>query len=510
MIKELIEIMTLLFNRDNACIEQIKEQFEDVSYERPPVNVAKYVKESLNDESIECVSAFQHDTTIENSDGLKIPEGSFDMWFRFKDIRIKRRKIFRLGDYYLRVISTGFDKYMFRFYTKHRRLVKREYKYVDNFYLAQHPHVSTGVPCFAGMEQEIMCSISNYNLGGFLWNIKNFLQSWNYRSPHHNPERFEALNVSIPDKIDGKDYEFLSYIQPVPNSSRLKCELEPYRQLRHGIESKSVALKLTPARCKLYKTEPLSRLLYEIASLNDNQRRDMFSRQLYNINRRNNFIVNFAEYLKLMMAHPEGYEENDFIYLVHYIWDILTTKVQSSIRQQTPEWTDENYAFLNEIKNYINMDLKYYQNAPNSGFAEYRLFYLGNDPSVSDVIKEKVRRLLLIRDKLEQIRDKSDSDYISSTIVKKDAMVELSKCISYDVFKYDLEHCLSELWLYEVDSNTTDEINDKLKAYRDEFESLKVILTKAMNKELVHYHQTEIRRLTSGNENNVQIDNLNI
>ena len=31
MVKELIEIMTLLFNRDNACIEQIKEQFEDVS-----------------------------------------------------------------------------------------------------------------------------------------------------------------------------------------------------------------------------------------------------------------------------------------------------------------------------------------------------------------------------------------------------------------------------------------------------------------------------------------------
>ena len=165
MVKELIEIMTLLFNRDNTCIDIIEKEFNDIDYARPPEDVAKYVKESLNDESIEFISAYEHQVHVENSDGLKIPKGSFDMWFKFKDIKVKRRKIFRFGDYYLRVVSTGFDKYMFRFYTKHRKLVKRDYKYVDNFNLAQHPHISTGTPCFAGMEKEIMCSISSYNLG---------------------------------------------------------------------------------------------------------------------------------------------------------------------------------------------------------------------------------------------------------------------------------------------------------------------------------------------------------
>lgn len=513
MVKELIEIMTLLFNRDNTCIDIVEKEFNNIDYGRPPVDVAKYVKESLNDESIEFIAAFQYGIHVDNSDGLKIPKGSFDMWFRFKDIRIKRRKIFRLGDYYLRVISTGFDKYTFRFYTKHRKLIKRDYKYVDNFYLAQHPHISQGTPCFAGMEKEIMCSISNYNLGGFLWNIKNFLQSWNYRSPHHNPERFEFLKVNVPTVINGKEYSnanFDDYIQPYTDGNgsvrSVKCELRAYNS-GGTLELESRPLKLTPARCKLYTTEPLSRLMYEIPNLQDNNRYDLFRNSIFNIHQHQNFVYNFSNYLKAHLVQPEGYEENDWVYLVHYIWDILMGKIKHSLNQSVGVWTDADNRLLRSMKLFKDR-LKYYMNVSTETYVDYKLYYLETDSNEDN--RNKTCELAELINNLRIIKDTCQNNYAGTTAIKLGTMSELSKLIKLDVFQNDLEHCLTELWLHEPETISNSDNGDDIMLINNKFKLLKTILTKEMNKEIVHYHQTEIRRLTSGTENNVQIENLNL
>ena len=512
MVKELIEIMTLLFNRDNTCIDIIEKEFNNIDYARPPEDVTKYVKESLNDESIEFISAYEHQVHVENSDGLKIPKGSFDMWFKFKDIKVKRRKIFRFGDYYLRVVSTGFDKYMFRFYTKHRKLVKRDYKYVDNFNLAQHPHISTGTPCFAGMEKEIMCSISNYNLGGFLWNIKNFLQSWNYRSPHHNPERFEFLRVNVPQSINGVEYspdKFDDYIQT--NESRtcnVNSEYNAFSRHLDGMVLNTISLKLTSARCKLYETEPLSRLMYEIPSLNDNQRREVFSNNIYSMSKPQNFVYNFSNYLRAHLVQPEGYQENDWVYLVHYIWDQLMAKVKITTKLKNGDWTTDNARLLRTMRTFRDVELKYYMNVKNDEFVDYKLFYLGHTMATED--KNNTEELHKLIRTLGVIKDACEDNYTSTSTLKLATMAELSKLIRLDVFQNDLEHCLSELWLHEPEQVSNTSNTDKIKDINNSFRLLKVKLTKAMNKTIVDYHQTEIRRLTNGTENNVQIENLNL
>ena len=63
--------------------------------------------------------------------------------------------------------------------------------------------------------------------------------------------------------------------------------------------------------------------------------------------------------------------------------------------------------------------------------------------------------------------------------------------------------------LYAVDVTVEDK-ECKLTEYTNQFNESKIILSKYMLNYKLDYHKKQIRRLTSGNENNVQIENLNL
>ena len=171
MKETLVELLNILFQRDSKTIDDIIEKFDykEEDYTRPPENVEQFTNDMLYQNeapevNCEFVEGFYH-TEETKSNGINIKKDSIELWFKFKDVKLKRKKIFRLGDYYLRLINGGFDKWYWSFYVKMPCVIDNEL--TTSFALAQHPHISNGNACLAGMETGIRASITNYNFNGF-------------------------------------------------------------------------------------------------------------------------------------------------------------------------------------------------------------------------------------------------------------------------------------------------------------------------------------------------------
>ena len=143
MKETLIELLNIIFQRDNKAITDIVEKFDyaESDYVRPPENAESIVNTILqtDEPGINCeFVGGQHYTEESKPNGFKIEKGAVDLWFKFKDVKLKRRKIWRLGDYYLRVVNNGFDKWNYLFYIKSPQVVDGEL--IESYLLAQHPH----------------------------------------------------------------------------------------------------------------------------------------------------------------------------------------------------------------------------------------------------------------------------------------------------------------------------------------------------------------------------------
>lgn len=496
MIKEFVEIMAQLFNRDIACVEQVKKNFPELNYPMPPEDVSKYIKDAFVDEGIEPVLARIHDVDIEE-DNIKIPKGSFDFFFKFKDVKVKRKKIFRLGDYYLRVLSTGFDKYIFVFYTRVKQYSGRTYTFNYRFIRAQHPHISNGTACFSAMEKGIISSITNYNLGGFLFQIKNFLQSWNYRSPHHMPEKFDIKSTPIL-----KDVNNIIYLT--------ECSTDSYnnqathftfnRYLENTLNSKE--FMLPSARCKDYITEPFSRLCYELSMKRVSSRDCISFRSIRYINR---FLTNFYLYLKENLTLEEPFEDIDYLYLTFEIFNIVETKAMAILNGNNVEWTDELQNLLVSMNKFKERECKYYINKKYNNYSDYYTYYLAE--STNEIETTDYFNFINLLEKLKDMKRTTVDSYISEYHKTKAIFNLLSELIQLDVFKSDIKHCMHELYAVDV---TVENKECKLTEYTNQFNESKIILSKYMLNYKLDYHKKQIRRLTSGNENNVQIENLNL
>ena len=127
--------------------------------------------------------------------------------------------------------------------------------FADHYYEAQHPHIYSGKPCLGGFDTPLRASLTNYNLTSFIWNIKLYLDNWNYRSPHHNPETFEYRNCTM---IKKKHFIPVLLDELCIGKYMETANLNDSNDI-YSYETKS----LTSARCKEYETEPLCRIIKE-------------------------------------------------------------------------------------------------------------------------------------------------------------------------------------------------------------------------------------------------------
>ena len=122
MLEELKEMLLNIFHQDHNSIQIISNSMgEDTAkqYPTPPdeETIDNIIDEIESAPRVDVVDVFNLEEE-EKIAGTKYPKGSNIIMFKISDIRIKRRKIFRFGDYYVKLIHSGLNKWNFAFFTK--------------------------------------------------------------------------------------------------------------------------------------------------------------------------------------------------------------------------------------------------------------------------------------------------------------------------------------------------------------------------------------------------------
>ena len=138
----------------------------------------------------------KYDMTIEEfeieeycpvDDKVKKTQKDF-LLFRFKDVVIKYRPHLHMGDYWLRLDpDDGSVKYLFL------KLVK--YTDFERFEIANHPHLSNGVPCFGSHQGDISTSLNDGNFIRFFSQMKLYLSSYYGRSTYLAGKYFKKTTI---------------------------------------------------------------------------------------------------------------------------------------------------------------------------------------------------------------------------------------------------------------------------------------------------------------------------
>ena len=528
---KLIEILTTLFKNDNASIDAIisKFDYEEKDYTRPPENIEQFVDDLLyqnqsEDVNCEFTDAFIHTESIV-SNGLNLNKGDIEFWFKFNDVKLKRKKIFRLGDYYLRLVNTGFDKWDFLFYIEAPEII--ENKLVDSFILAAHPHISIGRACLAGMETGIRASITNYNFNGFLWKIRLFLSSWNYRSPHHNPEAFEykkVLQFNPTDRLKMFNVRKNSYEKVFSAKSYQLSSLE-------NIDYTLTNHMLTSARKKEYNKNPLSRLMYHM----NNNIKYISGENIQNarINRGYVIVQAISDWIKEMHAEAdwtnevlENYlTENQYLVIANYFYNTLFNKCKENAnRSLNGEWSN-TYDDMQVLFNKTIETCKHFRhrNFVNPGkYGSYNdsyVWYLNNEDDNPDSwslcdklmielrgIIEEVRRIKnrVLHNEGPQLNDIYNSFYFELT--------EIFKNLKEVKFENNYSQIIEFINNYTVEQLIEEEtLETKMENYELRHLEIDHQLSLEYNKQITIYHENELRRL-NGNRtyNTVSIENLNL
>ena len=127
----------------------------------------------------------------------------------FKNVICKYRPHLHLGDYWLDVrIIDGNPQY--KFYTK----VETE-PGVTEIYIAEHPHLSGGIPCLGNFQGDLYNALQSYNYIQFLSTMRSYLQSYNGRSTYIKGTHFKKIPIyyqlhsqeEIREVFDGSDID---------------------------------------------------------------------------------------------------------------------------------------------------------------------------------------------------------------------------------------------------------------------------------------------------------------
>ena len=517
MKEQLIELLNTLFQRDNQAITDIVEKFDykEEDYVRPPENVEELAESLLeiNQPDINCAFSHGHIHAEETkSNGLKLPEGTVELWFKFFDVRTKRKKIFRTGDYYMRLINTGFDKWNWLFYIKLPKVDGETL--ITEYALAQHPHISRGQACLAGMETGIRASINNYNFNGFLWRMRTFLDSWNFRSPHHMPERFEYPRIFKYDDIK-------IMFDKIGESGNRVMRMNRWSLDHNAIGYQLDSLMLTSARKKAYDPEPASRALYHLNV--GTHYLDGDKVEYSRINNSHNILYNLAHWIEEHINNTEGLTMKELLVLAHYMVNNFIAKAKIVSIDVHGTWTD----------NHSNMSANWYraveswyhyrdtinekQTAFSTKHSSY-LWYLNkqeDNPDSWEECRDMINEIHDMRDRAENYRNDLDYDEPSFTRVIRTLFNELTG-IFKDLNDIEFENESEFIrWVdgWILDAGNSSNIDDIMNKYQERFLEIKKTLDGIYNELIIEYHETELRRLTNGKErrqHTVQIENLNL
>ena len=501
MLKEILEN---IFEQDKNALEIIEKNMgKDVVEQYPeiPTDIDSIINNINKTENIEYHTAFILDEEVKLG-GTKFPEGSNVIQFKIKDIKIRRRKIFRLGDYYVSLIHSGLAKWELVFLTKSRALyypdVNDNFEFRDHFYEAQHPHINRGKPCLSDFETPIRASINNYDIPGFLFQVKLYLNTWNYRSPHHSPESFEYIG----HRLTNQNFVSQLLLNNYKYSNMFEEEI-PYTDICNRRD-----YRLTSARCKAYETEPFSRIMYEQINWN--------SFNLLTIHEINVVMdIYFYLIIKYNEAEIEIFEHpHDCILYIRELFRLLDRVAFHQLKSNTYDWSEQDTNYLDSMINFKNEQLKYHTNyidtsCNNRVYNDQFVYYLGQDTEQSSDISDKFARLNELVSNFHDIKHRNNTDEPTVRAKRELCYKYLGELFQNpDSFKTktSLIESISDIQINKEDND--DKIN--IGMIIEEFESdIKPCLEKAMKTWIIDYHKKELRRLTDG-KNKVNIEKLNI
>ena len=516
MKEQLIELLNIIFQRDNEAITHIVDKFDykEEDYTRPPENIEDLANKLLKLEEPEINCEFSHGhihTEETKSNGLKLPEGTVELWFKFFDVKTKRKKIFRTGDYYMRLINTGFDKWSWLFYIKLPKVEGEEL--ISEYALAQHPHISRGQACLASMETGIRASINNYNFNGFLWRMRTFLNSWNFRSPHHHPERFEYPKIFKYDDVK------TMFDKPGESSNRV-FNMNGWSLDAHSIGYQFHSLMLTTARKKAYDPEPASRALYHLIVGTNYLNGDKL--EYSRLGQGHIILYNLALWIEEHIGDNEGLTMKELLVLANHMYNNFYDKAKLVSKNVEGTWT-KNHSNMSGIWYRATESWYHYRNqfkenperfsTHNSSY----LWYLNkqvDNPDSWEECRDLINEIHDMRDRAEGYRNDLEYDEPSINVLRNTLLNEFAgifKDLSDIEFRNECEFIK---WVnnWELDSDECSNIDDIMNKYQERFLEIKEVLDKIYDKLIIEFHETELRRLTNGKQrkSSVQIDTLNL
>ena len=505
MNKVLTTLLEVLYKRDTKAIEHIIKNFDykEDDYVKPP-KVEDTVKDimCLEPETYEFVDGKIHLKHTETN-GIKLPEQTIEFLFKFKDVRTRRKRIFRTGDYYMKLYNTGFDKWIWQFYIKAPELING--KMYNSFALAQHPHVSKGNACLSQMETGIRSSITNYNFKGFIWRMRTFLDSWNYRSPYNFPNDMEYKRIVTFNK------EGLNLIQESP-SLMMYSPRQLMRDFPDSIEIDD-GFSFTSARKKTYDSEPLTRLLYTIG-----RGLEYESNTKYDSIQTTELIKIIPTLAKWLTNSIEDITKEESFILALDIRETFWRQLKANNKMYEGQWSPDYDTFSREINRFRNtlQHIRYREDAitytSTHTFTNAYTWYLSStddNPETGSWCKELVRQLNEIEDALVIAKD--NIKYGEGTSYSELKKMLQKNIIEFMLNRYDdkftIEEILSQVEEHKIDDNEPKNIEDEIEKWQSSFKEIAVCLSKEYNNQMIKYHKEELRRLT--NEENTETEQEN-
>ncbi len=513
MLEKLKNVLSTIFESDRESIQIIKQNIgEDaaVNYPAPPEDIEGLSERMLEDDGVEIVDAYtcEEDEIYENK---TIKQGSNVLFFKFKDVKIRRRKIYRFGDYYVKLFHSGLNKWDFFVLTKSRIMLGEVF--TDVFYPTQHPHIQNGRPCLSEFETPIRANITNYNITGFMWNFKLYLNKWNYHSPYHAPEGFEFMNMvkwkplhlirAIDSGYSSSTYDYLNTIN--------------YNEGNPGEDVYEIqSMTLPSARLKSYIPEPISRILKESCywkNLDDNY--------MFSDNRPNYSNKTLTYNLDSLMRDNFNFEHrHDSLILVLSLNEILVRKGIERNKQSTPTWPDIYSTLITEMK-LFKSSLAFYKDKPyeDAEFegiwkSDYYIYYFHHEMKEENDIKSKYKSLVAGIVELESLKRECININSNTRITynqKQELWVELFKTARFP-YQEESQETIGDL-IKTANSlpiiSKEDNIIMKAVEIENLYREIKPMLEQELKDRKIEYYKEELRRLTE-NENTTKIDTLNL
>ena len=372
---KLLNALTILQNRDNRIIDTMLEEFPDYTekdFIRPSYDVKNMVESLMRHQEFDFHDVVINEEAIDDN-GFKIEKDSIEFWVKFKNVKIRRRKIYKLGDYYLRLVNQGYGKWNYKFYTK--LPIINNCMIEHKFVAAAHPHIMKGIPCMSDWQTPVKASLNGYSFISCFEKFRSYLHVWTYNSPHYQPENFEysiriASDELMADMFKEVEEENNTLLYEMPSSV-----VSEHTGITNGLSY--INYSLPSARKKAYDTEPVSRVMLEyrqgrIYPLNEKSIRNgqnsnhRVTSAIYSLYHNFDSFCNKGDYYHL--------NENEKFAIAYKFVKTIYEKTTNDI-EYIGGWDDEYDNKISKARNQVQHHFnRYFNQKQRSGYNDYFSF----------------------------------------------------------------------------------------------------------------------------------------